>query len=105
MKILKPGLNLEPGKPKVFSCLECGCEFEADPEEYTTAFQYHTVSFTPHVPTAKTWFARIFPAPIRSFTRRICLMFDWFPDVIKEETSCELRYLPERPCYQRNSGS
>ena len=53
MKILKPGLNLEPGKPKVFSCLECGCEFEADPEEYTTAYQYHTVSFYSACPNCK----------------------------------------------------
>lgn len=53
MKILKPGLNLEPGKPKVFSCLECGREFEADPEEYTTAFQYHTVSFYSACPNCK----------------------------------------------------
>lgn len=51
MKILKPGLNLEPGKPKVFSCLECGCEFEADPEEYTTTFQYH--SFCSACPNCK----------------------------------------------------
>ena len=53
MKILKPGLNLEPGKPTVFSCLECGCEFEAGPEEYTTAFQYHTVSFYSACPNCK----------------------------------------------------
>lgn len=53
MKILKPGLSLEPGKPKVFSCLECGCEFEADAKEYTTAFHYHTVSFYATCPNCK----------------------------------------------------
>ena len=53
MKILKPGLNLEPGKPKIFSCLECGCEFEAGAKEYTTAFHHHTVSFYATCPNCK----------------------------------------------------
>lgn len=53
VKILKPGPKPNPDQPKIFSCLRCGCEFEADPEEYTTAFQYHTISFYSACPNCK----------------------------------------------------
>ena len=53
VKILKPGPKPNPDQPKIFSCLRCGCEFEADVGEYTTAFQYHTVSFYSACPNCK----------------------------------------------------
>lgn len=45
MKILKPGLKPNLDQPKIFSCLRCGCEFEADVGEYTFSNGYSVLSF------------------------------------------------------------
>lgn len=39
MKIVKPGNYEATVKPKLFSCEQCGCKFEASFSEYKTASQ------------------------------------------------------------------
>lgn len=44
VKILKPGPKPNPDQPKIFSCLRCGREFEADVGEYTSSNGYSALS-------------------------------------------------------------
>ena len=58
MKILKPRPKPNPDQPKIFSCLRCGCEFEADVGEYTSSNGYSALSF--YALVAELWFVKIF---------------------------------------------
>lgn len=40
MKIIKPGIMREAGKPRYFRCRKCGCIFMA------TMFEYHVVDWS-----------------------------------------------------------